>query len=59
MLRAFSAPILLFQLNTSLQRAPIELQIRALQNKKQDLESKLDALLDEARKKGVQPGDLR
>lgn len=47
------------QLDTSLQRAPIEVQIRALQNKKKDLQSKLDALLDEARKKGVEPGDLR
>jgi hypothetical protein len=46
-------------LDTSLQRAPIEVQIRALQNKKKDLQSKVDALLDEARKKGVEPGDLR
>ncbi|HVH72604.1 MAG TPA: hypothetical protein VNB49_16040 [Candidatus Dormibacteraeota bacterium] len=47
------------QLNKSLERTPIEVQIRALQNKKKDLQSKLDALLDEARKKGVEPGDLR
>lgn len=46
-------------LDTSLQRAPIEVQIRALQNKKKDLQAKVDALLDEARKKGVEPGELR
>lgn len=47
------------QLDTSLQRAPVEVRIRSLQNKKKDLQSKLDALLDEARRKGVEPGDLR
>lgn len=47
------------QLDASLQRAPIEVQIRALQNKKNGLQAKVDALLDEARKKGVEPGDLR
>jgi hypothetical protein len=30
-----------------------------LQDKKKDLQSKMDALLDEARKKGVEPGELR
>jgi hypothetical protein len=40
-------------------REPIEVQIRALQEKKKDLQSKMDALLDEARKKGVEPGQLR
>jgi hypothetical protein len=38
---------------------PIAQQIAALQAKKQDLQSKIDALLDEARKKGVEPGQLR
>ena len=33
--------------------------MRALQDKKKDLESKIDALLDEARKKGVESGELR
>ncbi len=40
-------------------REPVEVQIRALQEKKKDLQSKMDALLDEARKKGVEPGQLR
>lgn len=40
-------------------RDPIEAQMRALQDKKKDLQSKIDALLDEARKKGVEPGQLR
>jgi chaperonin cofactor prefoldin len=47
------------QLDKSYQREPIEVQIRALQNKKRDLQSKIDTLYDEARKKGVEPGDLR
>ncbi len=33
--------------------------MRALQGKKKDLESKIDALLDEARKKGVASSELR
>lgn len=40
-------------------REPIEVQIRALQEKRKDLQSQVDALLDEARKKGVEPGQLR
>jgi hypothetical protein len=40
-------------------REPIEVQIRSLENKKKDLQAKIDALLDEARKKGVEPGQLR
>lgn len=47
------------KLDKSYQREPIEVQMRALQDKKKDLESKIDALLDEARKKGVDPGQLR
>lgn len=47
------------QLNKSYQREPIEVQMRALQDKKKELESKLDALLDEARKKGVDSSQLR
>jgi len=47
------------QLNKSYQREPIEVQMRALQDKKKDLESKVDALLDEARKKGVDSSQLR
>src|SRR5712671_4231329 len=47
------------KLNKSYEREPIEVQIRALQDKKKDLESKIDALLDEARKKGVESSELR
>jgi hypothetical protein len=38
---------------------PIQQQIEGLQAKKKDLQSQIDALLDEARKKGVEPGQLR
>lgn len=47
------------QLNKAYQREPIEVQMRALQEKKKDLESKVDALIDEARKKGVDSSQLR
>src|SRR5467141_5451397 len=47
------------KLNKSYEREPIEVQMRALQDKKKDLESKIDALLDEARKKGVESSELR
>ncbi len=47
------------KLHKSYQREPIEVQMRALQDKKKDLESKMDALLDEARKKGVESSQLR
>jgi hypothetical protein len=47
------------KLNKSYEREPIEVQMRALQEKKKDLESKIDALLDEARKKGIASSQLR
>jgi hypothetical protein len=47
------------KLNKSYEREPIEVQMRALQDKKKDLQSKVDALLDEARKKGVESSQLR
>jgi hypothetical protein len=47
------------KLNKSYEREPIEVQMRALQDKKKDLECKVDALLDEARKKGVDSSELR
>jgi hypothetical protein len=47
------------KLNKSYEREPIEVQMRALQDKKKDLESKVDALLDEARKKGIESSQLR
>jgi peptidoglycan hydrolase CwlO-like protein len=47
------------QLHKSYDRDPVEVQIRELQGKKTDLQSRIDALLDEARKKNVEPGQLR
>jgi hypothetical protein len=47
------------KLNKGYNREPIEVQIRTLQDQKKDLQSKIDALLDEARKKGIEPGQLR
>src|ERR1700674_3199802 len=47
------------KLNKSYEREPIEVQMRALQDRKKDLESKIDALLDEARKKGGESSELR
>lgn len=47
------------KLNKDHDREPIEVQIRALEEKSKDLESQLAALLDEARKKGIEPGQLR
>lgn len=46
------------QLDRRYEREPIEVQIRALQAKKKDLQAKIDALYDEARKKGVESGEL-
>lgn len=40
-------------------RIPVDQQISNLEAKKKDLADKIDTLLDEARKKGVTPGDLR
>ncbi len=47
------------KLNKGYNREPIEVQIRTLQDQKKDLQSKIDALLDEARKRGIEPGQLR
>ncbi|MHB8609906.1 MAG: hypothetical protein ACYDCG_16505 [Candidatus Acidiferrales bacterium] len=48
-----------YQLNKGYNRVPVDQQITNLEAKKNQLEGKIDALLDEARKKGVRPGDLR
>jgi hypothetical protein len=40
-------------------RVPVDQQISNLQAKKSQLEGKIDTLLDEARKKGIEPGQLR
>jgi len=47
------------KLNKSYDRDTHRGQMRALRNKKKDLESKIDALLDEARKKGIESSQLR
>jgi|ERR1700674_1103712 len=47
------------KLNKNYSREPIEVQIRALQDQKKDLQFKIDGLLDEARKKGVESSELR
>ena len=47
------------KLHKSYSTEPIEVQMRALRDKKKDLESKIDALLDEARKRGVESNQLR
>ena len=46
------------QLDKRYEREPVEVQIRALQDKRKDLQAKVDALYDEARKKGVESGQL-
>lgn len=48
-----------YQLNKGYNRVPVDQQITSLQDKKKQLQDKIGALLDEARKKGVEPGDLR
>ena len=46
------------RLDKRYKREPVEVQIRALQAKREDLQSKIDTLYDEARKKGVESGEL-
>jgi hypothetical protein len=48
-----------YQINKGYNRVPVNQQITSLRDKKKQLEGKIDALVDEARKKGVEPGDLR
>ena len=40
-------------------RMPVNQQMTVLQEKKKKLEAQIDALFDEARKKGIDPGQLR
>jgi hypothetical protein len=40
-------------------RTPVDQQIVKLQAKKKDLQEQIAALIDEARKKGIEPGQLR
>lgn len=48
-----------YQINKGYNREPVDQQITGLQDKKKQLQDKINTLLDEARKKGVEPGDLR
>lgn len=48
-----------YQINKGYNRVPVDQQISNLEEKKKQLQTKIDALLDEARKKGVEPGELR
>ena len=48
-----------YQINKGFNRVPVDQQITALQDKKKQLQEKIATLLDEARKKGVEPGQLR
>lgn len=47
------------QLHKSYGTEPVSQQMKKLEDKKKELQGKIDALLDEARKKGVLPGQLR
>ena len=48
-----------YQVDKGYGRIPVEQQIIMLEKKKKDLESQIDEQLDEARKKGIDPGQLR
>jgi predicted HicB family RNase H-like nuclease len=46
-------------IHQGINRTPVDQQIASLEAKKKQLQGKIDDLLDEARKKGVEPGQLR
>jgi len=48
-----------YQIDKGYGRIPVEQQVLMLEKKKKDLESQIDEQLDEARKKGIDPGQLR
>jgi hypothetical protein len=48
-----------YQINKGYNRVPVDQQITSLEDKKKQTQAKIEALFDEARKKGVLPGDLR
>ena len=48
-----------YQLNKGYSRIPVEQQVVMLEKKKKDLEARIDEQFDEARKKGIDPGQLR
>lgn len=47
------------QLHKGYSTEPIEEQVRKLEEKKKSLADQIDALLDAARKRGIEPGQLR
>jgi len=47
------------QLHKGYNTEPVDQQIKKLEDQKKEIRVKIDALLDEARKKGVLPGQLR
>lgn len=48
-----------YPINKGYGRVPVDQQITALEEKKKKIETQIDAIHEEARKKGVQPGQLR
>jgi hypothetical protein len=48
-----------YQYRKGYDREPVNDQIRELEEKKKQTQAKIDALIEEARKKGVEPGQLR
>jgi hypothetical protein len=48
-----------YQIGKGYGRIPVDQQIASLEQKKREVQDKIDALFDEARKKGVLPGQLR
>jgi hypothetical protein len=48
-----------YPINKGYNRVPVDQQITSLEDHTKQLRDKIDALADEARKKGVEPGDLR
>lgn len=47
------------QINKGLNRTPVDQQIAQLEDSKKKIEAQIGDLLDEARKKGIEPGQLR
>jgi hypothetical protein len=48
-----------YEINKGYNRMPVDQQISHLENKRTQIQQKIDDLLDEAHKKGVEPGQLR
>jgi hypothetical protein len=48
-----------YPINKGYNRVPVDQQITSLEEQSKQFRAKIDGLVDEARKKGVEPGDLR